>query len=218
MSALFKSAADPVCRPLPAPSRRGAVAVSPPVDPRIAAMTGELELLRGELASEQDRTKGAIAAARDAGLRESAGREQDRLDALSAGIAQARADWRERLDAWDRLAALLSRAALAKLFGEHDDLADLVRRTLSRRVATMDAAVIVTVVVSTADFDDAAALQGLSGHCGLPATTIVADPNLEAGGCRIDLAMGHVDLSLPAQWAQIERRLAEIAGEMVDTA
>jgi flagellar assembly protein FliH len=182
-------------------------------DPRIADLTAQLHDAQAVLAAFREQAVIEIAAAREEGAEDASRAEDDRVAAIEQGVADALAAWRDRLAGLERLAAQLAGAALAKLFDDHADLADLVGRTVAKRVRAIDAAAVVRARVSAADFGDADALHTLAARCGLPATAIVAEPDAPPGACEIDLSVGHIDLSIQGQWHAIEQCLAAIVAE-----
>lgn len=182
-------------------------------DPHIAALTAQRDDAQAMLAALREQTVIEIAAAREEGAEDARRAEDERVAAIEQGVADALAAWRDRLDGLEQLAAQLSKAALAKLFDDSADLADLVGRTLARRMRAIDTAAVVRVRVSAADFGDADALQALAVRAGSPAAAIVAEPDAPPGACEIDLAVGHLDLSIHGQWHAIEQCLAAIAAE-----
>ncbi|MGK6317907.1 DUF7504 family protein [Sphingomonas sp. DT-204] len=181
-----------------------------PAERRIAELTTELAQARGELIACRQEAKVQAAAARIDGAREAKRDDEARIAALEKRLAEAICEWRDRLQELEALALLLAKSSLAKLFDEYADLADLVARTLTKRVREIDAQAAMRVHVSAEDFPDPDSLHALADRCGVPLAALVAD-DLETGGCRIDLVLGHLDLSLPAQWSVIRQRLEAIA-------
>lgn len=218
MSALIKAGtgtgdAGVRCFAMPRPDLLTAVAIPSEHDTRIAALEEEVATLRAALAEaagigakaeekahEEGFTAGTAAARRD---------EDARLKAIAAGAAAAAADWSEKLDALDGLAAALAQAALGRLFADAPDWREMVCRNLARQLQDLRRDAVVAVRVSAADFPDAASLAEAGGRLQLGTVAISADPALEAGSCRLDLRLGHVDLSLPRQWAVLADILAE---------
>lgn len=214
MTVLKAHAADDVrrfSRPVvgePAQAERAA-----PVDTHIAELSAALAASEAAFAAYREQSAASIQTARNEGAA-AARRDDDRRFALlEQRVADAAAAWQDRLDGLERLAAQLAEAALAKLFDDHGDFGDMVARTLARRVAAIGAAAAVRIRVSVRDFADGDALVALAGRAGLPADAIVAAPDAPAGACEIDLAMGHLDLSIAGQWRAIGQALAEIATE-----
>lgn len=155
-----------------------------------------------EIASLQAKLLAADKARRDecdetyaAGLKEGAKVAEDDTERRLASARElaevALVSWRDRLGEMDVLAALLARGAVAKVFSPHADLADLVGRAISAKVARLRKQSVVVVRVSSKDFatsdDVAAASEGFE---------IMLDPMLKSGECRIDLRLGEVDLTI----------------------
>ena len=200
-------------RPPPAAVPRAAEPEIVSEDPRIADLTARLEDARATLTAFREQAKIEIAAAREKGAQDARVAEASRIAAIEQGVVDAVDLWRDRLTGLECLAAQLASIALAKLFDDQADLAEMVARTLANQMRAIDAAAAVRVRVSAADFGDAAALDALAERCGLPPAAIVAEPDAPAGACEIDLAVGHIDLSIDGQWRAIERGLAAIIAE-----
>lgn len=211
---VLKARATGDVRTLPlAPAIEPRRSIEPVVDPRIADLTAQLAAANAALAAVEEQAVVDIAAAREAGAAEARLDEERRVEKIGQGVTAAVTAWRERLDGLDRLAAVLAEAALAKMFDQHADLAELVGRTLAKRVAAIDSNAVVRVRVSARDFADDDALLALADRCGLPASSIVAQSDAPPGACEIDLAVGQLDLTIAGQWHAIERCLAAIASE-----
>jgi len=189
----------------------------------VSPLAAELEQARAENAVLRDALEAAgadaskaEAAAREAGWsegyaaaeREDFARESELRDAL----ASARSAWDERLAEIDTLAAMMTRAALAKMFAEHDDLAHLVGRAVSHRLDTLRRESIVAIRVSGADFPDETTLTALADHAGIGATACRTDPGLRRGECRFDLQIGHVDVGVTDQARVLDGLLAGLSG------
>lgn len=214
MSVLKASAADGVRRlsvaPAAVPKQR---APEPTVDPRLAALAAELDSVEKAFAAFRNQTVIDIDAAREAGAADARDDDDRRIRKLEGAVVEAVEVWRKRLDGLERLAAVLTRTALGKLFDDHADLDDLVERTIAKRVRAIDVGSVVRVRVSARDFVNDEALQALAARVGLPAGAIVAETDSPAGSCELDLSVGHLDLGIVDQWNAIEGCLAAIAAE-----
>lgn len=216
MSVLRGSAADGVRSlsavppPVAEPRQR---APEPTVDPRLTALAAELATVEKAFAAFRKQATMDIDAARKAGVAEARDDDDRRIRKLEGAVVEAVEAWRTRLDGLERLAAVLTRTALGKLFDDQADLDDLVGRTVSKRVRAIDAGSVVRVRVSVRDFGNDEALHALAVRVGLPTNAIVAETDAPAGFCELDLSVGHLDLSIVDQWSAIERCLAAIAAE-----
>jgi flagellar biosynthesis/type III secretory pathway protein FliH len=155
----------------------------------------------------------------DAGRKEGHRTAQDdierRIASITKGAELAQRAWDERLAGLEVLAVVLARSALAKVFGEGADLADLVTRAIGSRVGALNRDGVVGVRVSTTDFPDAEALEAIRAKVGMRSIDVVADPAFEAGQCRLDLTLGHVDLGIDSQWQELDRFFGTLAAECV---
>lgn len=133
-----------------------------------------------------------------------------RIELLEAMLTTVRADWDTRLDGIDALAVELARAGLAKLFAQSGDLGDLVARAIALKLAALRAESVVAIVVSERDFADHAARDVLRARIASVGTALVSDPALPAGACRLDLKLGHIDLSVDTLAHEIDDALANL--------
>jgi flagellar assembly protein FliH len=212
MSGLIKSGTTHKVRPFldaavlpPAPAR----------DPRLEALEREIGELRDALAEQRTASEKAVTAARAEGERQgraAAGEGLDkRLALLGKGIETAASEWQTRLNDLDRLAPALARAALGKLFDGQDDYSHFVSGLIARQLRLLRRESVVAIRVSAHDFEDEQALAGLAAEAGTGSVRIVTDADLEAGECRFDLQLGHVDVGAKTQWAQLAAFLDELA-------
>jgi flagellar assembly protein FliH len=178
----------------------------------------EIEILRGALAAAETRHKQDVTAKVEHAREETTAyhrrRDEDALTALSNALGEASTETLEKLGSAERLALLLCDAALARLFSDAAAQKDLLVRAIRRQVEQLRSELILSVRVSAADFPESASLQALRRILG-GQFDIKQDHGLSAGSCRIDLRLGHIDLSLPAHWAALQselRRLAALEG------
>ncbi|HEX4695797.1 hypothetical protein [Sphingomonas sp.] len=207
MTGLIKRAsAGDAAMPLPRPATVAATDTETlTVDPRIAELETEVARLQAELADERRAAAEAIAVARLAGRGDAAADDEGRTAAVERGLGDALAAWTDRLAEIDRLAVMLARTALAKVFGDDDDRADRVARTIAHHLGRLGEQAVIGVRVSAADFADEqlAALDSARGR-------VATDAVLAAGECRIDLKLGAIDVDPALQWVVLDRALAEL--------
>lgn len=179
----------------------------PVLDPRLATMEAEIERLQTALQTQKRDAASAIEAARKEGREEAVADEAKRTKLVERGLAEAREAWDARLENLDILAVKLARAALAKMFGDSADLGDLVTRTVAHHLGGLAADAVIGVRVSAEDFPGDA-IEMLGSRIDLARSRLAVDPDLDAGGCRIDLKLGAIDVEPARQWAVIDRALA----------
>jgi flagellar biosynthesis/type III secretory pathway protein FliH len=177
------------------------IVAEPIPDPRIAALEQEITRLERLVDTVRQDARTAIADARKAGRAEVVADDEERLKLVGQGLAAAVAEWRGGLAQVEQLAASLATTVLEKIFGDDRERAAMVRATLQHHVERLDAEAIVHVRVSTLDFVDPAAVEGLAQSCGLSRTRLTADRDLPPGACRVALRLGEVDLAPQRQWA-----------------
>ena len=191
---------------------------APPPDQR----QEELDKLHALLA-ERDTTledlKSQIAKARTEG--EETGRiaaelaaEDSRAKALELlrqgieGAREALADGRERMEA---VALLIARNALDKLFGDDRVRKAAIGDLVMRQLAAIELQMLLQIEVSWLDFPDTGELAALAQELGLAAQHISAASDLPAGGCRMQLRVGTLDVGVDQQWGAIRNLLDELA-------
>lgn len=181
----------------------------PPVDPQArerAAARHEIERLRRALVDAQTARETDVATAHqqgyDAGVSAAGTRQQDRINCLKTGLAAHRDVFDRHLEMLDGLAAHLAKTALGRVFNGSAAMSNLVADTLSRRIAILADRSVLSVRVSGLDFTDADVLDVIDGSLG-GTMTVVVDPQLPAGACRLRCTLGNIDLDIPGQWASL---------------
>ncbi|PTS90563.1 hypothetical protein DBR17_01175 [Sphingomonas sp. HMWF008] len=167
----------------------------------------QAQLIEASAAAERDASEAYAAGVAD-GQQATDDRVAQRLERLDAALSVAHDDWHARLAEMDTLAVQLARTTLAKLFSESRDLGDLVARAITRKVATMRSESVVAITVSASDFADAPSIEALQRHIPTEGMALVRDTALAAGTCRLDLKLGHVDLSIEALADEVDEALA----------
>lgn len=182
-----------------------------PIDPMMFALQAEISELKHALAEAEASQKKAIEAARDQGRKEVkdtyARDDAEALAALEAGLAKAMAGVGERIDNLDSLALLLCETALQKVFADAADYQGLVARAIRLQVAELRRETVLLVAVSAADFPDTDALLALETRVGIGGVDIAQDLLLPPGACRIDLRLGHIELSVAEHWDALQEHL-----------
>lgn len=194
---------------LPAAPRRDldAAIETAATDPRLVELEAEVARLEAALVSHKSEAARVIAAARVEGRDAAVAADAKRTALVERGLAEAREAWDARLEELEILAVALARAALGKMFGESPDLGELVTRTVAHHLAGLAADSVVGVRVSAADFPGGA-LEALGARIDVARTRLSIDPDLDAGGCRIDLKLGAIDVEPARQWAILDGALA----------
>jgi type III secretion protein L len=229
-------AADPMARRARPPEIRLSALPAAPDPPMTAAERAALERVLDELsehmrtletknASLEDSLMAARAEAAQAalgldaavaeakvsahedGLAAGAAAKAEALQQLDAGLARATERLAADLQGLETLAVSLAKAALAKIFDDHDGLADRVVQLIRRQLADLERGALLGVEVSERDFPDSESLQHLSRTAGLSGVEIRALAGLEPGGCRLRLRLGELDVGVGQQWARLSALL-----------
>lgn len=223
MSAVIKSA-DPAMgaavRPIPAQRARGVIEPGSPGDikgplehrideleARITALTQEALEARAE--AETAYTRGE-AQGRAAGRQEAEERELERSALLADAITASRQDFAAALSETQRLAALLAKDCLDKLFGDAAANMDRVCALLRGQISLVEREQVVKVIVSAADFGEEA-LDRLRQTMPSRVLDIVRDPDLPTGGCKLLPRLGEIDIGLHTQWQVVGELLLHMA-------
>lgn len=186
-------------------------------DARAIALEDEIRDLKRLLAETDANHVRALEATR-AQARKEADLAYERDDAralalLQAAIAAAVETFGVRLAQAEPFAALLCQTALAKVFSHPENYRELVSRAISRQIAGLRLETVIAVDVSPADFQDEASFAGLGKVIGSDRVEIRRDPQLASGDCRIDLRLGHIEISLPRHWDELQALLRRLASD-----
>lgn len=178
-----------------------------------AAAIADMEARAERLAEEATRAfERGKAEGRLSGLREAERSQDEAVEALRDGITQAL----ERVDTsvgeLNRFALAIATQSLEKVFGEKSSSAQLVEQALRHQFAALDAATVLQVKVSPADFPGAEALGTLAESLGRPGLTLAPDPTLAAGDCQIVLKLGVLEIGPRHQWKVLKEAL-DLLGE-----
>jgi len=212
MSALIKSGEGRVVRSFGlAPATPAAKPKTDPRDAKITRLEAEIAALREALAKAESDADIAVDEARRAGeaagLAKAEDREADRLDALRSGLDVAREAFETKLAALEKLAPLVARAVIEKLFGAVEDWSPMVEAMLAKHLASLRRSAVVAIRVSPADFADERQIETLS----VGDLRAGIDADLRAGAARIECKLGQVDLDARDAWSALSRLLAEMA-------
>ena len=185
---------------------------------RIAALEERNAALEAELRQAVDAASVLEDSAFERGLGEgaarAASREEDRLAALAAGLADAQKDFSARLAQLDIIALEVAQTALVRLFADDTLYPGMVAATLRCQMADLERNMAIRACISPADFPDEAALAALSAL--LPGLDLVRDPALTPGDCRIDLRLGRIDAGIDGQWSRLSALIDDMAREVVE--
>ena len=190
------------------------LSVVPEPDPLLIAALAERDALDKDLTELREASRIAIEAARreghEKGLAAAKANQDEQLAVLSRGVDAALAEWRERITQSETLAALFTHAALAKLFENPEDRAELVLGLIARQIAGLRSEALLSLEVSRADFPDPSDLE--ERLPALEGAKIRSSIALKSGECRLNLKTGQVDLGIPTQWPALSKLLLEFAG------
>jgi type III secretion protein L len=184
-------------------------AAAPAPDPELALLRERALDLEAALA-ERDATAVRLSEAAEAAFEEgeAAGRAEadsrraEALETLMENADRAVAALEERLEATDRLAALLARTCLDKMFGAAGPRGALVEDLIRHQLDALRQETMIEIRVSAEDFDCAEAVAAAAPAC----RTIVSDA-LASGDCTIRLGLGELEIGLGRQWDTLRAAL-----------
>jgi len=132
-----------------------------------------------------------------------AGRRES--DALLAAIGEAASaahtSAREALAGASTTALMLARSALGKILGDADNWPAMIADIIAQRRADVDAALLLDIRVSAADFPDPEALSRVAGPD--EAIKISADSKLASGHCVFALRLGDMEVGPALQGTKL---------------
>lgn len=166
--------------------------------PQAAQPAPDLQALERDWSAKLEQCREeAYAEGRESGLAEAASREQERCEALEAGIAAARQDLSEWLDGRERDAIRLAKTLLARVLGDEAHYGKMIIAGARHWRKRVGQTALLGVTVHPDDFQSTEAKDILASATGCRA--IEYDDALERGACRFALAIGEADFSLASQ-------------------
>ena len=191
------------------------------IDPELIRLRSKIKSLEAQLAARDETVRQLEAATAEAHAQGSAegqqaatvafeDREQDRLELLAQGIAQAVADCASTLADSERLAALIACECLDRMLGAAAARTELIHDLIRHQYAQLDAQSILAVRVSPADFSEVGALR--LAHDGTAKCNLQRDDRLTPGAVQIDLTLGMISAGIDQQWGSFRTVLADLAG------
>jgi flagellar biosynthesis/type III secretory pathway protein FliH len=193
----------------------------PVVDPELAALRLEASSLAQQLKqrdAEIEQFKRDVDAAfldgeaqgRKAGLAEADDRVAESLAKLEGGVFQATAIFAEKMSCLEQLAVLLAHESLGRILEDPAVYDDLLSSTIRTHLDRLEQQAVICVEVSRADFPEAARLARLTSAVARPDLDIHACDELAAGGCRIKLRLGTLEIGIAQQWSRLGEALRSL--------
>lgn len=155
-----------------------------------------------------------LAQGRAEGLRMAQTQESERLELLRDHMRTAASDLSANLNATERLAALLARECLDRLFGDGEQRTHVVIDLIRHQMAEIETGTVLSIEVSTSDFPDDAALSALRTDAFERVQLIRRD--LPIGACRMRLKLGEIEIGLDQQWGTLRQLLSDMASQDAD--
>lgn len=144
------------------------------------------------------------------GARQAVLAEAERLALLRGGVDAALDAFIARMASLDGLAAELALVGLERVLGDPTRHTELVVETVRHRLTSIAQGSLVGIRVSADDFGDPALLDAVRRTLDTaPSVSLVADPQLPAGACVIELTLGKLDAGIPRQLASVAATIRE---------
>lgn len=196
-----------------APSHDCGDAFAPERD-RLLARIAELEAAASSHEDElEQRARAAFERGIEDGIQRATRAEAERIALLKGGIDTARDAFIARIASLDSLAAEVALVGLERVLGDPTRHAELVVETIRHRLTSIAQGSLVGIRVSADDFRDPALLDTVRRALDTaPSVSLVADPQLPAGACVIDLTLGKLDAGIPRQLAGVAATIREASG------
>jgi type III secretion protein L len=134
----------------------------------------------------------------------------ERRNILKAGVDEALALYNDHLAGAERLAALLARECLDKIFGDDTDHTERLYAVLRHQLNQLDADNILKISVSPEDFNDLKAL--MIDREEIHDIMIHRNPSLSEGQVQIELTLGTLSAGIDQQWSRLRGVLDDLAG------
>ncbi|VWD47058.1 hypothetical protein BCO18430_07185 [Burkholderia contaminans] len=178
---------------------------------RLLARIAELETAAsGHEAELAQQARAAFERGIEDGLRQAARAETERLALLRGGVDTALDAFIARMASLDGLAAELALVGLERVLGDPTRHTELVVETVRHRLTSIAQGSLVGIRVSADDFGDPALLDAVRRTLDTaPSVSLVADPQLPAGACVIELTLGKLDAGIPNQLASVAATIRE---------
>jgi flagellar assembly protein FliH len=184
---------------------------SAPERDRLLARIAELEAATsGHEAELAQHARAAFERGIEDGVRQAVHAETERLALLKDGIDAALDAFIARLASLDGLAAEVALVGLERVLGDPTRHAELVVETVRHRLTSIAQGSLVGIRLSADDFGDPALLDAVRRTLDTaPSVSLVADPQLPAGACVIELTLGKLDAGIPRQLASVAATIRE---------
>ncbi|QVN23638.1 hypothetical protein [Burkholderia pyrrocinia] len=181
---------------------------------RLLARIAELEAVASGHEDElEQRARAAFERGIEDGIQRATRAEAERIALLKSGIDTARDAFIARIASLDALAAEVALVGLERVLGDPTRHAELVVETVRHRLTSIAQGSLVGIRVSADDFRDPALLDTVRRALDTaPSVSLVADPQLPAGACVIDLTLGKLDAGIPRQLAGVAATIREAIG------
>ncbi|OXI15713.1 FliH/SctL family protein [Burkholderia sp. AU15512] len=178
---------------------------------RLLARIAELETAAsGHEAERAQQARAAFERGIEDGVRQAARAESERLALLKDGIDAALDAFIARIASLEGLAAEVALVGLERVLGDPTRHAELVVETVRHRLTSIAQGSLVGIRVSADDFGDSALLDAVRRTLDTaPSVALVADPQLPAGACVIELTLGKLDAGIPRQLASVAATIRE---------
>lgn len=214
---------------IPWDTPRPAAAFVPPKPPRAATQVcdprhdeaqARIESLEHEIADLKSRHQADLKLAFEKGREDARAtqikQEKAAIERLAATLSDAVQRSADHIGSVEQLALLLCETSLNNLSAQPSAQKELLAHCVRQQIAHLKSELVLAVWVNRHDFSDEAQLQGLAAELKIAAQIRMSD-DLAPGDCRIELRLGHIDISMSAYWESLRAELRNLSQIGFDT-
>lgn len=136
-----------------------------------------------------------------------------RIEILKAGVSDVRKALETKIVELEKLSLSISEVALEGIFGREHMFLSHLKEMISAQLQDIRRESVIEVLVSPIDFENEHALSDLAAEVGQGDIKIRSDADIQSGAVHIRLRLGHVEISLPNSWKQVQSVLSELSEE-----
>lgn len=191
-----------------------AMPLQSPLQQEVERLGAELEESRRLIEETKVAHKAALDAAREDGFQDGLAQEsrndEEALALLSKAVDDAVAKVDEKLAGTERLAALMARECLDRIFGDDESRTHLLHEIIAQQLRQLEQGSVIAVSLCSEDFpelDSLAVLEPIAGQT----VRFTHRAELKRGEIAIDLTLGSLSVGLDQQWGRLRAALTELA-------
>lgn len=182
-------------------------------DNQIMQLTKQVEYLNSQIENIKKTEELKIRVAQEEAViqakKDAISDEKSRIELLESNLKLASLNLTNNISELEKLSLAISHTTLSKILGEKHNYQSFMAENIKNNIRKISGKTIIRIAVSSDDFSDENSLSVLAKNCDNLEFTV--DKNLQAGGCKIQLLLGHIDISIDKQWFAISKTFEELA-------